>query len=335
MTDNRTLIIINFKAARANEAWKDIEPKLKAIDVRFDSHVTTWEGNATEATRKALREGYDTIAVIGGDGTLSETAEGFFEFGMRNAEGGMNIALPHAINSNAVLAVMPSGTGDDFARGLSGKREPRTHWVDRLVAYYLRKEEQSTFRIPHSAIDLIHGVVDGGAKQFISINMASIGFSAEVVRRVNEQTKLKQKLSGEARFVMSALTSLALWRERRVRVRLDEDNVREFSTNLLTIANNRFAGGGMMFAPDAKVDDGMFDVLLTHDITRLALMRELRRIRDGRHLENPNIEIHKAKKFVIETLDTNDSLLVEADGNLRGRTPAEFRVIPKALKIVF
>ena len=335
MTNNRTLIIINFKAARANEAWKDIEPKLKAIDVRFDSHVTTWAGNATEATRKALREGYDTIAVIGGDGTLSETAEGFFDCRLPIANCRFSDFTPTPINPNAVLAILPSGTGDDFARGLSGLRETRTHWVDRLVAYYIAKENKSAIGNRQSAIDLIHGVVDDGAKQFISINMASIGFSAEVVRRVNEQTKFKQRLSGEARFVMSALTSLALWRERRVRVRIDEEKAREFSTNLLTVANNRFAGGGMMFAPYAKVDDGMFDVMLTHDLTRLSIVRELKRIRNGRHLENPNIEIHKAKKFTVETDDANDSLLVEADGNLRGRTPAEFRVIPKALKIVF
>jgi YegS/Rv2252/BmrU family lipid kinase len=334
MEDNKTLIIINFKAARAREAWRAIDSQLKLNNIRFDSHVTTWVGNATEATRKALHEGYDTIAVIGGDGTLSETAEGFFEFGMRSADCGVD--FPKAINPNAVIAILPSGTGDDFARGLSGLRETRTHWVDRFVAYLIKKD--SALRTLHSAlktVDLLHGVVDDGAKRFISINMASIGFSAEVVRRVNEDTRLKQKLSGEARFVLSAVTSLAMWKERRVRVRVDDEGPKEFSSNLLGVANNRFAGGGMMFAPDAKVDDGMFDVLLTHDVTRLAIVRELRRIRSGRHLENPNIEIRKAKKFVVETVDAGDSLLIEADGNLRGRTPAEFRVMPKALKVVF
>jgi YegS/Rv2252/BmrU family lipid kinase len=334
MSNDKTLIIINFKAARAREAWKAIDSQLKLNNIRFDSHVTTWVGNATEATRKALREGYDTIAIIGGDGTLSETVEGFFDFGMRSAECGFN--LPHAINPDAVIAILPSGTGDDFARGLSGLRETRTHWVDRFVAYLIKKD--SALRTPHSAlktVDLIHGVVDDGAKQFISINMVSIGFSAEVVRRVNEETRLKQKLSGETRFVIAALTSLVVWRERRVRVRVDDEEPKEFSSNLLGVANNRFAGGGMMFAPDAKVDDGMLDVLLTHDLTRLSIVRELSRIREGNHLKNPNIEIHLAKKFAVETIDPNESLLVEADGNLRGRTPAEFRVIPKALKIVF
>jgi len=337
---NRTLIIINFKAARAREAWRDIEKKLKAANVPFDSHVTKWPGNATESTRKALREGYDTIAVIGGDGTLSETAEGFFDCGLRIGTSGFDSYTPRSINPNAVMAILPSGTGDDFARGLSGKRLPRNHWIDMFVAYCIRKEnpsasEKSAIRNPQSAIDLIHGIVDGGSKQFISINMASVGFSAEVVQRVNEQTGIKKMFSGEARFVMSALTSLAVWRERKVRVRIDKNEPQEFSTNLLAVANNRFAGGGMMFAPDAKIDDKHFDVMLTHDITRLTIMRELRRIREGLHLNNPNIDIQKAEKFTVETIEANDSLLIEADGNLRGRTPAEFRIMPKALNVVW
>ncbi len=340
---SRTLIIINFKAARANESWRDIEPKLKAANVPFDSHVTKWAGNATESTRKALREGYDTIAVIGGDGTLSETAEGFFEFNVERPNFKAEEDSPHSINPHAVLAILPSGTGDDFARGLSGKRLPRNHWIDMFVAYCIKKAtqpaiEKSAIRNPQSAIktiDLIHGVVDGGAKQFVAINMASIGFSAEVVQRVNEQTGIKKKLSGEMRFVMSALTSLAVWRERRVRVSIDEDEPKEFSTNLLAVANNRFAGSGMMFAPDAKTDDRQLDIMLTHDITRLTIMRELKRIREGLHLNNPNIEIQKAQKFKMETIDANDSLLIEADGNLRGRTPAEFHVMTKALNVVW
>jgi YegS/Rv2252/BmrU family lipid kinase len=330
----RTLIIINYKAARAREAWREIEPRLKANRVQFDSHITTWPGNATEAARKALREGYETIAVAGGDGTLSETVEGFFEFGVRSSEFGVD--LPRAINPNAAIAALPSGTGDDFARGLSGLREPRTHWIDRFVAYSIKKQSVTgNWSSAIKTVDLIHGIVDGGTKQFIAINMATIGFSAEVVQRVIDQKGLKQKLSGETRFVMAALGALTTWRERRVSVAVDEKAATESSTNLLAIANNHFAGGGMMFAPDAKIDDGRLDFMHTHNLTRLNILKELPRVRRGLHLENPNIEIQQVQRVRVETIDANDSLMVEADGNLRGRTPAEFRVIPKALRVVF
>lgn len=327
----RTLIIINYKAARAYTALKEIEPKLKANGVQFDSHVTTWPGNATEAARKALRGGYQTIAVAGGDGTLSETAEGFFEFGVQSSNFGVD--LPRAINPDAAIAILPSGTGDDFARGLSGRREERESWIGRFIAYTMTGPEER--RKKYKTVDLIHGIVDGGTKQFIAINMVTIGFSAEVVQRVTDQTGLKQKLSGEMRFVMAAVGALTAWRERRVCVMVDENKTTEFSSNLLAVANNRFAGSGMMFAPAAKIDDGTLDFMRTHDLTRLTILRELPRIRRGLHLENPNVEIEPAKRVRIETLDANDSLPVEADGNLRGRTPAEFRVIPKALKIIF
>ena len=115
----RVLIILNNVAAKARSAWPTIEAALRRRKLDFRLCETAGPGDATTRSRAAIKEGCVTIAVVGGDGTLSEAAEGFFEF-----DGAENHGVPSPINPGAALAILPAGTGDDFARGLRGKRVP-------------------------------------------------------------------------------------------------------------------------------------------------------------------------------------------------------------------
>jgi len=151
---------------------------------------------------------------------------------------------------------------------------------------------------------------------------------------VASQRAMMKRLPGEARFVSAAFGALAAWRERQVRIRVDDGEAVETSTNLLAVANSTYAGGGMLFAPDALVDDGLIDLMLTHGLKRSTILRELPRIRRGEHLNNPRVQIIHAKHVRVETIEPQETLLVEADGNVRGHTPAEFRIMPKAIKII-
>ncbi|MBA2734943.1 MAG: diacylglycerol kinase family lipid kinase [Acidobacteria bacterium] len=323
----RTLIIINPASARARRAWPKIKGALADASINFDAHETTHAGDATEKTRAALRDGYNVIAVVGGDGTLSEAASGFFEF---HRDG--NTASSHhpsPINRDAALAILPAGTGDDFARGLAGKREALGKWLENFIAY-LRHDDVSAAR----EIDVIHGWVEHGERDFICLNVATIGLGAEVAARVASQGGVMRRLPGEVRFVAAACGALAAWRERTVRVTVDEHEVIEGQTNLLAVANGIYAGGGMMFAPGARNDDGLIDLLWSHDLTRATILRELPRIRRGEHLANERVRLVRARHVRIETEKQEDALLVEADGNVRGHTPAEFRVMPGAIQVV-
>jgi diacylglycerol kinase family enzyme len=117
-------------------------------------------------------------------------------------------------------------------------------------------------------------------------------------------------------------------------VTIDDGERIDSRTNLIAVANGVYAGGGMMFAPDARPDDGLIDLVLTHDLTRSTILRELPRIRRGKHVENANVRIVKTRRVRIESGDGREALLVEADGNVRGYTPAEFQIMPKAIRVV-
>lgn len=323
----RTLIIINHAAAGARRTWPNVKEVLAHHGVDFDARETTHAGDATTKARSALRDGYQLIAVVGGDGTLSEAAAGFFT---DRAERKDALVLPSPINRQAALAILPAGTGDDFARGLVGRREPAEAWAMRLIAYCRGDATARTRRV-----DVICGQMDEGAREFICLNAATIGIGAEVAARVAAQKGFALRLPGEARFLHGALGALWGWRERRAVISIDgtEQGVIECRSNLIVIANGAYAGGGMMFAPDARVNDGKMDVVLaSNGLTRPMILRELPRIRRGAHLTNPKVHLMQATSVHISTPE--ESLLVEADGNVRGHTPVHFRIMPAALRVL-
>jgi len=325
----RLLVVVNYAAARAREAWPGYRESLAGAGVRFDAHESSRPGETEARTREALGVGYDTIAVVGGDGTLSAAASGFFH----PCEGLGAGELPRPVNPSAALALLPAGTGDDFARGLAGgRRAPREAWLGRLVTHALRGAAEGGAR---RRVDLLFGTTDAGRSRFICLNGATLGIGAEVAARVAVQGRAARRLSGEARFALAAVHSLAAWRNRRARVEIDGRLWRECMTNLLAVVNGPFVGGGMNFVPAADPGDGRLDVAAACGLSRASVVRELGRVHRAGHLVNPNVVLGAGSRVRIETADEGDSLPLEADGDPRGRTPVELRVMPAALRLVF
>ncbi|HYH85513.1 MAG TPA: diacylglycerol kinase family protein [Pyrinomonadaceae bacterium] len=336
----RLFVIVNRAAARALEAWPRVREELARGGVAFDAHESERPGETEERTRAAISEGCATVAVVGGDGTLSAAASGYFASRDAKDEGGE----PRPVNACAALAILPAGTGDDFARGLAGgKRAPLDAWLARLVAHCRNVEsgcvdDESDAVVRPSVttrrVDVLWGSADEGAHRFICLNGATLGIGAEVAGRVAAQGGTLRRLSGEARFAWAAVQSLAAWRVVPARVFVDGALWVEGELNLVAVANGAFSGGGMKFAPDASIADGLLDVVTVRGISRAGLVRELARVHRGGHLANPKVKLARGRSVRIETTDAADSLAIEADGDVRGRTPVEFRVLPGALRVV-
>jgi YegS/Rv2252/BmrU family lipid kinase len=317
------LIIINNFAAKARRSWPIIKKQLDAANIKYVVHETTSPGDAITRTRAALRSGVENVVVVGGDGTLSEAAEGFFEFNSDPA------FPPSRLNPAATLAILPSGTGDDFARGMRGRRAPLQEWVQLLLSHCRGEADNSR------TIDILYGLCDGFEKPFICLNASTMGIGGETAGRVSTQGKFMRRFSGEFRFVFAAVGALAAWRERRVRVAVDGRTVADGPMNLVAVANGLYAGGGMMFSPDARIDDGRLDVMTASGLTRANVITELSRIHAGGHVENPKITITRGTIATVETLLAQDAMPLEADGNVRGVTPARFEVMPQALRFIW
>lgn len=314
----KPLIIINNVAAKARQLWPIIRANLEQRNLEYEAYETKAAGDATVHTRSALKAGTEVIAVVGGDGSLSEAAAGFFELGSD---------LPSPVNSQAALAILPSGTGDDFARGLRCKRERIEYWIESLVSYC---RETSDAR----DVDVLHGACDNYSTSFICLNASTMGIGGETAARVAAQGGFMRRFSGEARFAAAAVGALGAWRERRVRVSVDAGEVVDGPMNLVAVANGLYAGGGMMLSPRARIDDGKLDVVTASGFSRAMVIRELPRIHSGGHAANRRVRIMQGERVRIETFSAEDAMLIEADGNVRGKTPVEFRILSKALRFV-
>jgi diacylglycerol kinase (ATP) len=321
----KLFIVINNTAAKARAAWPIVSAQLQARGIDYELCETTFAGDATNRTRAALQAGHTTVVVIGGDGTLSETSEGFFELSATDS----SASLPTSINPAAALAILPAGTGDDFARGLMKRRAPLIDWLNLLIAHCERNSEETT-----KAVDVMAGRCDGAARSFICLNASTMGIGGETGSRVASQGKFLRRLSGEARFMVAAIGALSAWRERPVRIVVDGRSVVEGPMNLVAVANGLYAGGGMMLSPGARIDDGRLDVVTASGLNRLEIVRELPRIHRGGHVANPKVRIVQGEHVRVETFSARDALLIEADGNVRGKSPVEFRIMPKAIRVV-
>jgi diacylglycerol kinase (ATP) len=142
-----------------------------------------------------------------------------------------------------------------------------------------------------------------------------------------------RRFSGEARFVAAAVGALVAWRERPVKISIDGEQVIEGPMNLVAVANARYAGGGMMLTPDARMDDGKLDVITASGLTRATIMRELTRIHKGGHGANPKVKIARGSYVSIHTTAA-DAMRIEVDGNVCGRTPADYQIVPGVLRVV-
>lgn len=286
--------------------------QLRANGVAFDVVETAAPGDATGAARRALQEGVRLLVAVGGDGTCHEVVNGMFD--LPSPEAAATGAVPAPVAPDAVLAVVPAGSGCDFARTFRLRRGRRA------VAPHL--DGAATRRIDVGFVSCTGA--DGHPVGRVFLNVAEVGYGAEVARRAAGYPRPL----GRFRYLVGAYGALrSLTREEAVlRVGTAEDRVPLVE---LVVANGRFFGGGMKVAPGAEPDDGTFAVLaFTGHRGQVILLTP--KIFAGRHVPHPQIREYDAP---LVEVTPRASLLVEADGEVVGRSPATFTVVPRALAL--
>lgn len=297
-------IIVNPAAAgwRVGKDWSRIKGILREEGVPFTADLTEGREHATELARQALTEGYRTIVAFGGDGTINEVVNGLV------AEG--------KINPEAKLGVIPGGAGDDLCRTLGIPTDPREA-CRRLKGHRTR------------LIDLgeMEYAFEERQRQRYFVNFAGMGFDAAVTERTRRSWKAMQ---GTLAYFMSLLTTLAVYRNKDVRLLLDGRELRQ-RANAIMACNGRYCGGGMYIAPDASLEDGLFEVIVIGDTTKLELLANVPRVYRGTHLTHPKVDAYCAREVKVES---QEQMFVQADGELLGEAPVTFRIIPQSLRVL-
>jgi diacylglycerol kinase (ATP) len=308
------LVIINPASASGatREAWPKIASELANHFGSFTPKFTSHAGEGIELAASAARKGARLIVACGGDGTISEVANGILLSG-----------------SDAELGILPSGTGGDFRKtiGIPARasdaarilRDGRTRQIDVGRVTFLKD--------------------DGSHDSRYFLGVASFGMSAEVIARVKAggpdwlPAKAPRWLSGRVTFGLAMAQAAFKSEATRVIIQLDDEATRKLNVANLCIANARFFGGGMKIAPDAKLADGLFDVVSIGNLGAPRILANAPRLYLGAHLGMSEVGHALAKKVTARPQHKDQIIEFEVDGELPGHLPATFQILPKALRV--
>ncbi len=271
----------------------------------FETVFTSGPDMATEATRAALRAGASFIVAVGGDGTLNEVVNGFFD------ETGTPIA------PGADIGLLPAGTGGDFRRsvGLSADGKGAVRCLADRPARLI-----DVGRVTYTR-------AEGGRGSRFFLNVASCGVSGLVDRYANRGSK---RFGGKVSFVLASLRALTVYRDRQVSLRLDDGPSEAMAITSLAVANGQYFGGGMWVAPKAELDDGLLDVTVWRGFGFQDFVLKASRLYDGTHLSLPGVSTYRARRVVAES---EQEVLLDVDGEQVGILPVTWDILPGVLRM--
>lgn len=306
------LVIVNPKSASGStrDKWSATASDLRAHFGPFQVAFTKQAGDGILLARQAAVAGRKFIIACGGDGTINEVANGILLSG-----------------KDVELGILPSGTGGDLRRTLG---IPQTN---REAAAALR--DGSTEKMDAGKVTFEDH--DGNQASRYFLNVSSAGLAAKIVKQVKRSTIFDwlpvESIRGRANFAVSTLNQVVDLKPSLLRVRFDGDDEHSLQTIAFCVANARYFGGGMQIAPAAKVNDGQFDVVNIGDLGTLKIILNGYSLYTGGHLNLAEVNSRKAKRIEISPYDSNEEILIETDGELPGRLPAVYEIVPNALSV--
>jgi YegS/Rv2252/BmrU family lipid kinase len=220
------------------------------------------------------------------------------------------------VGRDVELATIPIGTGMDFGR---------TYGIPTRFDDAVRVALTGTLRTIDAG-RVRHRTWAGDGAERLFANVGSVGMSGAVAQRANGMSKA---LGGKATFFYALTRVFLEWENTDVRVQLDAEE-RRGRMHDVVVANGVWHGGGMKLAPDAAPDDGLFDVVLIGDVSKTDFLTTAPKIYRGTHVRHPKVEVLRSRTV---TVDADETLPIEVEGEQVGTTPATFEVVPGALRV--
>jgi diacylglycerol kinase (ATP) len=247
------------------------------------------------AARRALAEGADALVVVGGDGMV-------------------NLGVNLVAETATPLGILPSGTGNDMARGLGIPVDDPSAALAVLEA---------ALRGAPRVIDAGRVTSGAGVRWFACV--LSAGFDSVVTERANRMRRPR----GPARYTIALLLELARLRPATYRLSIDGVEL-EQPALLACVGNNVSFGGGMRVTPDAVLDDGLLDVLTVRPLSRIQFLRIFPRVFRGEHITDPRVSVVRGRRIRIEA----EGMVAYGDGERFGPLPVDIECVPGALLVL-
>jgi YegS/Rv2252/BmrU family lipid kinase len=280
--------------------WAELERRAAALGLEGDTQLSERPGHLSELAAEAVARGATSLVVVGGDGTVHEVVDGVVGAGL---------------GDRVELAIIPLGTGRDFARSL---RIPRRFEDAVEVARAGRVRTVDVGRATYTT-------AAGEARAHFA-NFAGAGISGGIAARANRTSKA---LGGKISFFWATLAVFSRWPPSEMTVTID--GVERQARLLEALAmNGDYTAGGMWVAPEASLEDGAFDVVLIGDFSKAEFTTTFPKIYRGRHVTHAKVEIIRARELAV---DAPEPLPIVLDGEQPGTTPVRFELLPAALRV--
>jgi YegS/Rv2252/BmrU family lipid kinase len=303
----KPFLIVNpaSAAGRTGRHFDAIARAVRGAVGDFECAFTRARGDGVRLAQEAVAAGGELLVAVGGDGTASEVIDG------------MQSAAPR--QEGPLFGFIPRGTGGDLRRtvGIAGDVDGAAQALaSRNVA----------------VLDLgrIEYAGPGGARQVRHFaNVAGMGVSGVVSRRVNHGLRWP---TGKAAFMLATARALVTWSDQPVRWRVDGGAWHEEKLTALSVCNGRYFGGGMKVAPDARMDDGLFDVVVWEGLGIGDFVVKRPMLYDGTHVRLENTRVLRGRVVEAEPME-GAKVDLDVDGENPGTLPARFTILPGALRI--
>ncbi len=302
----KTFFVVNPHSANGStgKRWGEHASTIAKTLSDFGVEFTRGPMDAARLATQAITNGYECIVAVGGDGTVNEVVNGFFENGK-------------AINPKAALGVLPRGTGGDFRRTFG--------WETDFEAAVKRLKTPETR--PFDVGLLEYRAHDGSTQHRYFANICSFGVSGLVDQEVNTTTKA---FGGKVSFMLGSLKALTKYRDRLVKFSADGAPLEQTRVTTLAVANGQYFGGGMKVAPEADVSDGLFDVTIWSGYGLSDFVFKSAGVYSGAHVKWKGTRTLRCKEFVASS---DEDVLIDCDGEQPGRLPCKMTILPSAIRL--
>lgn len=302
----KTFFVVNPNSANGStgKRWAELQAKVARALPDFSHAFTERQMHAADLARKAIHDGFECIVAVGGDGTINEVTNGFFENGK-------------AINPKAALGAVTRGTGGDFRKTFG--------WDTDFDAALQRIA--SGKNIPFDVGELEFRAHDGQTGKRYFANICSFGVSGVVDQEVNRSSKA---LGGKLSFMLASAKAIMKYEDRKVRFSADGGPFEDVMVTTLSVGNGKYFGGGMKVCPDADVSDGQFDVTIWSGYGLADFALKQGSLYNGEHVKWPGTRLLKCKTFRAESAQ---EVLIDCDGEQPGKLPCTMTVLPAAIQL--
>jgi len=301
----KPVVIVNPRSGGglSEKSWAGVVSAISDGLGAFDTRFTETPGHARTLAHEEAKKGRPLIVALGGDGTISEVADGLVTAGC-----------------DAEMGIIPRGTGGDFRRSLGIENELFA------AAEHVRKSKVRKVDVGR----VTFATHDGTETSRHFVNVTSVGFSSVVAKRANEGSK---RLGGRISFLAAVVNSLLTYDNAEVVVSVDDGEARRMTLLLAAVGNGRFFGGGMKICPEAVLDDSYFDFVTVGDLGRLEVLAKIHRIYSGNHLSMKEVSSVRCRRLHLAPADPKAEIPLEIDGETPGRLPARFEILEGALRL--